>query len=151
VTENKVPQDTRTDAERAAAGLRQLADMLDANPDLEGCAWAFHAINAFPRSRAGVADWARAAARATGAKVDKTQSGNWAGVAVEFGPVRVDVVIDRDEVCERVVVDTREVTKEVPDPEALAAIPRVVVTEVEEVVEWRCHPLLAAELPVGVA
>jgi hypothetical protein len=54
------------------------------------------------------------------------------------------VLCDRNEVCEKVVTGTREVTKEVPDPEALAAVPKVTVTETVEDVEWRCHPILDA-------
>ena len=59
------------------------------------------------------------------------------GLAVKF-------VAFREEVCERVVVGTREVTRTTKDPELLAQLPDVTVTETEEVVEWRCSPLLAA-------
>jgi hypothetical protein len=41
------------------------------------------------------------------------------------------------------VVGTREVTEEVPDPEALAAVPKVTVTRTVEDVRWECRPLLA--------
>jgi hypothetical protein len=141
-----------TDAQRAAAGLRQLADFLDANPNLQGTRYAFDSINLFPRGRDAVAAWARAAMRATGAAVDKFVNGNWAGVKVTFGSVGVDVTIERDEICERVVVDTREVTEEVPDPQALAAVPKVTVTRTVEDVEWRCRPLLAGDAqPEAVA
>jgi hypothetical protein len=54
-------------------------------------------------------------------------------------------------VCERVVTGTRLETKEVPDPEALKAVPLVTVTETVEDVEWRCMPLLADLTSAGAA
>lgn len=70
-----------------------------------------------------------------------------------FGSVAVAVSADRDEVCERVVTGTHEVTEEVPDPEILATVPKVTVTKVVEDVTWVCSPILAGapELPAGVA
>lgn len=131
------------DAQLAAVGLRALANFLDANPDLPGIRWAFHGVNVFPRDRDGVAAWARAAMRSTG-KARKHQHGQWAGLDVDFSPaVSIAVRIERDEVCQRVVVATREETKEVPDPTLLAAVPTVTVTEVVEDVEWRCMPILS--------
>jgi hypothetical protein len=41
------------------------------------------------------------------------------------------------------VTGTREVTEQVPDPEALAAVPTTTVTRTEDVTEWVCRPLLA--------
>lgn len=131
-----------TDAQQVATGLRQLADLLDANPDLSGTRYAFTMINLFPRTRDGVAAWARAAMRSTG-KANKHQSDRYAGVKIDFGPVGVSVNIERDEVCERIVTGTHEVTKEVPDPDLLATVPLVSVTETVEDVEWRCMPILA--------
>ena len=139
-----------TDAQRAAIGLRQLADLLDANPDLPGCTWAFHDINIFADDREGVAAWARATMRATG-KTEKWQGGNWAGAVAEFGPVRAKVLVEREKICERVVTGVREVTEEVPDPEALAALPKVTVTTPVEIVEWVCRPLLAEPAQVAAA
>jgi heme-binding NEAT domain protein len=52
------------------------------------------------------------------------------------------VSVDREEICERIVTGTREVTVEVPDPEQLAAVPTVSVTKTVEDVEWICRPLL---------
>lgn len=62
----------------------------------------------------------------------------------QFAGIKLLASADRAEVCERVVTGTREVTKEVPDPEALAAVPKVTVTEVVEDVDWVCTPLLKA-------
>jgi len=62
----------------------------------------------------------------------------------KFAGIALVASADRDEVCERVVTGTREVTREVPDPEALAAVPKVTVTEIVEDVTWECGPLLKA-------
>lgn len=59
------------------------------------------------------------------------------------GGVTARVVVDRPEVCERVVVRTEEV--KVPATEAKVIDAQPERTEVREVVEWRCEPLLAAE------
>lgn len=60
----------------------------------------------------------------------------------EFAGLVLVATAHRDEVCERVVTGTREVTEEVPEPEALAAVPKVTITKVVEDVEWVCQPLL---------
>lgn len=60
----------------------------------------------------------------------------------QFAGIKLLASADRAEVCERVVTGTREVTREVPDPDALAAVPKVTVTEVVEDVDWVCGPLL---------
>lgn len=133
-------------SQRLAAGFRALADMLDANPDLADVGYCFsyifEAVNIPVDSREQIATLARAGMRA-GAKVDKHQDDNYAGVNISFGSVGLHVYADRDEVCERIVVGTKEVTEEVPDPEALAAVPKVTVTKVVEEVEWRCGSLLS--------
>lgn len=71
--------------------------------------------------------------------------GDYAGVILRFGEVGLYVYAGRGEVCERIVTGTREVTKEVPDPKALAEVPKVTVTETVEDVEWKCTPLLAVK------
>jgi hypothetical protein len=87
-------------------------------------------------------------ARAMG-KADKVPVDSLARLNVvrHFAGIALVAVADRDQVCERVVTGTREVTKTVPDPDALAAVPTVEVTEVVEEVEWRCMPLLADREP----
>lgn len=67
----------------------------------------------------------------------------------QFAGVVLAAYARRDEVCERVVTGTREVTREVPDPAALAAVPKVTVTETVEDVEYVCGPLLA-KAPKGL-
>jgi hypothetical protein len=62
----------------------------------------------------------------------------------QFAGIKLVASADRAEVCERVVTGTREITVEEPDPDALAAVPKVSVTKVVEDVEWVCQPLLKA-------
>ncbi|MET8866471.1 hypothetical protein ABZW11_26335 [Nonomuraea sp. NPDC004580] len=143
-------------ARRAAytAGLRALADALDANPDLplpwQGgpyMAMTLHFLDA-QDPRAEMA----AARRALGIPMDKApredgyfdMRGTLHGVHIAFTAYRKDV-------CERVVVGTREVEIEEPDPDAVAALPTVKRTEVIEDVEWVCHPILATDEPAGGA
>lgn len=62
-----------------------------------------------------------------------------------FGLAQVSAYTARENVCERRVVATREVVKNVPDPEAVAAVPLVEVTETVEDVEWVCGPIFAGD------
>lgn len=139
-------------ADQLAAGFRAVAELFETNPVLAGHARyaqfdklmlsAGHANEA--SSKTVMADFIRAA-KAHGGKITKSGAEKWFHVNLSFGRVGLDVFAAREEVCERVVVDTREVTEEVPDPEALAAVPTTTVTRTEEIVEWVCRPILAAE------
>lgn len=60
-----------------------------------------------------------------------TLTAQWRGLTLEIRTYR-------DQVCERVVTGQREVTTEVP-----TATETVTVTE--DIVEWRCHPLLVED------
>lgn len=125
------------------AGLRALADLLDRHPELELPLHGgqFSPITVYPNretAREQAQKWARAAGGA-----DKDFRDGWVDVHLRLHGLRVDVTVCREAVCERVVTGTREVTKEIPDPEALAAVPTVTVTETVEDVDWVCVPLLA--------
>lgn len=139
-------------AAEQAAGLRKLADAVEANPDLAphlryALSFSTHIFNDVPATFAAFAR----AAKAAGAKVTKDYHGKFAHVLADWGGVSVDLQTDRDEVCERVVVDTREIVEEVPDPVAVAALPKVKQTRVEEIVEWKCRPILAADDSAALA
>ncbi len=148
--------DTATTSE----SLRNLADFLDANPDIAEKALRHAQIkllvsysewgeNAAEKARASLAAFARAG-KAAGAEVSKTYDDTYGNVLLRFGPVEIEGYAAREQVCIKRVVGTREVTKTVPDPDALAAVPTVEVTETVEDVEWDCLPLLA-ETPAGVS
>lgn len=145
-----VPTAAQIAARNAADGFRALADFIEthaSDPNLhQGLSHLTRSKQMICLPVSGQADvipaFAVAGARA-GLKVVKDYSGDqYAGVDLHFGPVYLSVYAPRGEVCERVVVGTREVTEEVPDPDALAAVPRVTVTKTVEDVQWVCKPLL---------
>lgn len=134
------------------ASLRAFADLLDANPNLIDTARMAHdrqlicvSYNEDPRER--MAAFIRAG-KAAGFPVRKSYNDTYGNVDIDLGAFTLHVYADREQVCERIVTGTREVTREVPDPEALKAVPTTTVTETEDVVEWVCTPLLA-DAPVS--
>ena len=138
-------------ASRQAAGLRALADMIEANPEVaEHLRYTFGhmgvplIVQCDGEIREALARLVRAG-KAHGATIDKTYNGQWAGANLNWadGAVTLRVTADRNEVCERVVTGTDTVIRTVPDPAALAAVPTIEVTETVERVEWICKPLLA--------
>jgi hypothetical protein len=146
--------------ERAAftAGLRELADWLDEHPEVQtpylgayipGCPLPTMSIYVSepyqwqpdkPSAREQLAQIGRAMG-----KFNKGPGQNADNFIVwrTFAGLAVFAQAARAEVCERVVTGTREVTVELPDPEAMAAVPKVTVTKTVEDVEWVCGPLLA--------
>lgn len=145
-----------SDLERFAADLGRYIAYLRDNPDIAG------AINStIPEVRsyaclppekhdvkAVIADFSRRARRA-GAEMRKDVNDAYAGAVLTFGDVVLRVYSTREQVCERVVVGTREVEVEEPDPQeverAIAALPKTRRVETVEDVEWRCTPLLAPD------
>lgn len=117
----------------AVAGLRDLADFIEANPHLPygytlDQRWLV--CLASDEDEAGeLAQWARA-----GGKWDKDINDNYAGLVRSFGPIEMHVYVNRAAVCEKHVVGVE--TVEVPDPNA----PKVTVER--EIVAWECKPLL---------
>jgi len=63
----------------------------------------------------------------------------------EFVGVVLFAQARREEVCERIVLGSHEVTEDVPDPELLAKVPIIRRTRTVEDVRWECPPLLAGE------
>lgn len=138
-------------AERAAVdprvewldSLRQIADWLAEHPEVPQ---PYHLIGSElyiylhgGDSRTKLAAIARAFGNA-----DKRVDGSRFGVARRFGAITLIASAAREEVCERVVIGTREVTEDKPDPAAVAALPKVPVTTVVEDVRWVCPPSLLA-------
>jgi hypothetical protein len=130
-------------------GLRALADVLENNPDLNlpFSGQKASSLNVIPHSGDEQREQLAAWVKVLPGRRDKSQygaDGKLFGLVGALHGIHIEVLCDRNEVCEKVVTGTREVTKEVPDPEALAAVPKVTVTETVEDVEWRCHPILDA-------
>jgi hypothetical protein len=140
-------------ANQLAAELRLLADFVQRNPDLyehlrySGLTSRVNIpVASTDQPREVIAAFARAAFRA-GREVKKDIGENHGGARVLFGSsVSMYVYAHRAQVCERVVTGTEQVTRQVPDPDALAAVPTVEVTETVEQVRWECHPILADSL-----
>jgi len=140
-------------AEQVATDLERLAAFVRANPDIGArvaylSEWQRYNLYLTPSGdvRTVIADIARRARRA-GAAMRKDIGDTYAGADLIFGSLVLHVYSQREEVCERVVVGTRQVEVEEPDPkavvEAVAALPKVKRVETVEDIEWRCTPLLA--------
>jgi hypothetical protein len=117
--------------------------MIEQNPGLvETTRYSFEQIDTFAGSAETIRDFVRAGLK-HGAEILKGGSDQWFTAKLMWGPVKLHINARRDEVCERVVVDTREIVEEIPDPEQVAKLPKVKQTRVEEIVEWKCSPILA--------
>lgn len=109
-------------------GLRALADILDAHPELP-----------LPYDGNSTAlDWIEVAADDGAGQFYLT---------FQLHGLALRVITTRAQMCERVVTGRREVEIEELDPVALAALPKIKRTEVVEDVEWQCRPVLAGEQP----
>lgn len=144
------PTTEQTLAQQQANGLRLLADMIEQNPQLAdnfehtfGFSGIFVHV-ATDDVPAEMAAFGRIARR-YGATTEKAVNEKQYNLVCDFGALKLKFLANRNEVCELVVTGTREVVEEVPDPEALAAVPTTTVTRTEDVTEWVCKPLLAAE------
>ena len=134
------------EARAYAAGLRQLADMVELAPQIRRTATA--AVTPwFPDTRDELIALTHAA-RAAGAVVERESDDLLFQLHFKFGPVIVKAISYRKDVCEHVVTGTREVTEMVPDPKAPAP-PMVELKRVEEVVEWRCPDGRPSPTPAG--
>jgi hypothetical protein len=142
---------TTTDRAGYIAGLRQLADILEQNPALSlpyGCGTGddpsqrvtfYYLSDEDPKG--ALAEFARIMP----GPLQKQEQTDCFALVGKLGALHFDGVVYRGAVCERIVTGTETVTRTVPDPDALAAVPTVEVTETVEHVEWRCLPILAGE------
>lgn len=127
----------------AVRGLRDLADRLEEHPELIDASYGRVVMFGFCW-RDGP-QFARLALALGNAKKEMDDE-KYRAIA-DFGPlVQYQVVTYRDTVCERVVLSSREIEEEVPDPElaeaALADVPMIKTTRTVEEVEWHCPPSL---------
>ena len=144
-TDNAAPVGL-TDEQRAYIdGLRAYADFLEANPEIAGRTALNHVDSGgeYFCGTAGTAEGLVRLSREAGGKWDKEVGSDYFRLTRAFGPHRFSLFVSRGQVCER-VVRTETVTREVPDPEKVAEIPTVTVTEEIEHVEWVCPPSLLA-------
>lgn len=128
------------------AGLRALADALETHPDLPLPYYGTRVPLPIYIESETPAAALRQFARATTGPVEKVVTDHRLfgfELVGSFHGLRVTAVAYREAVCERIVTGTREVERTMPDPDALAAVPTVTVTDVIEDVRWECRPLLA--------
>ena len=136
-----------TDRSSYTSGLRALADALDGNPELplpyDGnlvpISIGFHSSAINDDNRAELL--ASAARTLMPGRRDKNVDGSYYRIDGTLHGLKVQVWAMRDQVCERVVTGTRQVSREIPDP--AVAVPTVTVTETVEDITWECRPLLA--------
>jgi hypothetical protein len=124
------------------AGLRDFADWIDANAGvLEEESYSLDETLNF-RLYGFNAEQFAGYIRIIGKGV-KVPDDRWMNVQRRFGPVLVETFTDRGTVCRKVVTATREITREISDPDA----PTVTVTETVEDYDWICEESLLAHLP----
>lgn len=125
-------------------GLRQLADLAEAHPVFADTLSSLtrYGVTSFGRDRELMRQVTKLCLRG-GCQVEKEVTDTLYNLVITTpAGVKVKLLANREDVCERVVVGTHEVTEDVPDPTLLAAVPLVTQTRVEEIVEYRCSPLL---------
>lgn len=137
-------------------GLRQLADVLEAHPEISlpvsSGTTRFGAMS-FPCGSGPDAAQAMAAARrAFGSaswtkNVTNSDHGNWLNLAGQLAGLHVELYAARDAVCTRRVVGTEE--REV-DVQVTPAVTEK-RTETVEIVEWDCEPILAPRTAGGAS
>ena len=119
--------------------LREMADFLEAHPDLIE---PYLSIICYRFCKGTREEFAKTALQ-LGAST-KSSDATWFQVARKFGIHTIQVTQPREDICEKKVVGTEEIETEEPDPEAVAALPKVKTVKTVEKVEWVCPPSLHA-------
>lgn len=120
-----------TDHEAYAAGLREMADWIEANPSIP-----------LPESKiinyaVDSKEHAEAIAR-SGGKCRKVYSGDYFNLYKDFGVIELNHFFYRKAVCERKVVGVETIPARFVEAHIIEA-------HTKEIVEWECIPILAAE------
>lgn len=140
------PDATNTDVRaNYAAGLRHLADVIEAHPECplpsgNGLSFFLHGdgsaqVAANLRRAFGGGKWTK---RPSYDENDLILEGMCAGLPINFW-------LNREQVCERVVVGTEEITEVIPAVTEADLRPEQTITRTVEHIEWVCSPLLADE------
>jgi len=134
---------TTTDRAGYIAGLRALADVLERHADLPLPSYGTADYNPIYLAFFGAdaREELAAAARVMPCRLDKDATEKWFNLDGWLRGLRIQLTAKRDLVCERVVIGTETVVEQVPDP--AVEVPMVEVVREQEVVQWRCGPLLA--------
>ncbi len=142
------------DPAAVAADLRAIADMVEDNPYLAALIAQAFGSSVFPVYAAAaeqrdnlrelLAETVRQLQPLATKPIEKRYGDKWFYAAVPMRAIKLELAEERDKVCTRVVTGVETVTEEVPDPDALAAVPTIIQTREVETVEWKCEPLMAA-------
>jgi len=128
-----------TTATEYAAGLRGLADWIEAHPTQP------LPINTFPVYALNTKEDAANCLRDL-KPCKKEYKGDMFYLSREFGPLKLEFVFYRNAVCTRRVIGTKEVGTEVIPARIIPE--QVIPAHTEEIVEWECgESLLAPAVP----
>lgn len=137
----RVPGEMTDERIAHVAGLRQLADILEANPQIKTPFQYIGGVNFYtwegddPKEE--MRNWRRAAGGTWNKEWEDGAYGDFI-LKRTFGDIEVRLKTPRENVCERVVVETvTETVMEYP-AEAFAGIEKVAVEREKEIVEWVC-------------
>jgi len=122
--------------ETLVTNLRAAADFVEAHPDLPTPTFVFNELSWGCYNNDDSASGMAAIVRAIGGRWDKNVDDEYYRLRRTYGALKLQVWAYRQEVCERVVTGTREVTTDKP-----TAFEQV--TETVEDFEWVCKPILA--------
>jgi hypothetical protein len=138
---------TLSDRARYIDGLRVLAAALEEHPEIplptDGTILPLSFVFLHDGDpRAAMAAAARALPCSWRKRVSGDETVSYFKLAGQVAGLQVELTAYRDAVCRKVVTGTREVTEEVPDPDA----PKITRTRTVEDVEWDCGPVLGKAL-----
>lgn len=142
------------DPANVAADLRSLADAVEDNPFLAALIAHTFGSSMFPLYAAAeeernnlrelMAETIRQLQPLASGPVKKRYGDKWFYATVPMRAIELQLAEEREQVCTRVVTGVETVTEEIPDPEYIAAAPKITQTREVEVVEWKCEPLMKA-------
>jgi hypothetical protein len=142
------------DSANVAADLRSLADAVEDNPFLAALIAHMFGSSMFPLYAAAeeernnlrelMAETIRQLQPLASGPVKKRYGDKWFYATVPMCAIELQLAEEREQVCTRVVTGVETVTEEIPDPEYIAAAPKITQTREVEVVEWKCEPLMKA-------
>lgn len=130
--------------QQRAAHLHALADWLAAHPELDPYHVQFGTDSLVVKVYGIVdRDELAAIARAVGGRWDKHDDDLLFRLTREIlDGVTVDLVVNREAVCEWVTTGEETVEIVEPDPDLVAQLPTVTRIETRKVGEWQCKPVL---------
>jgi hypothetical protein len=134
-----------TNHQEFAQGLREVASFLESHPEVELPESTLHCYRLYNKEVAATT----ARALSQGGRCDKVYEDTLVRLKRSFGPITLEYLGTRSNVCEQIRVGTKIVPEQYIAPRP--AVEAQVIPEHEEAVyEWRCSPLLgkpSVEIP----